>query len=202
MKKSVLLLLAQSKTSSIGKLTRESVFVWFQSDFYKKKGSKVYPKFNQYLNFPELSWTEPLTQITPPNVMLFRPTFPVNPLHAQLLACLHPVCSCCLTCIFGVNIPTVGMQKLRPKLLWKALKHTFLLLAFLVLFPLSALTCTWNYFVCPLQSGMWFSRVDVGWTAALSQAAVAASFRARPLISVLCGAFLLCWWLLPSAFAF
>lgn len=45
MKKSVLLLLAQSKTSSIGKLTRESVFVQFQSDFYKKKGSKVYPKF-------------------------------------------------------------------------------------------------------------------------------------------------------------
>lgn len=90
--------------------------------------------------------------------MLFRPTFPVNPLHAWLLDCLHPVCSCLLTCIFGVNTPTVEMQKLRPKLSWKALKHTLLPLAFLVLFPLSALTCTWNYSVCPLQSGTWFSR--------------------------------------------
>lgn len=119
-----------------------------------------------------------------------------------LLDILHPVCSCLLKCIFGVNIPAVGMQKLRPKSSWKALKHTLLPLAFLVLFPLGALTCTWNYFVCPLQSGTWFSRVDVGWTAALTQAAVAASFPARPLISVLCGAFLLCCWvfafLLPS----
>lgn len=54
--------------------------------------------------------------------MLFRPTFLVNPLHAQFLDCLHPVCSSLLTCIFGVNIPTVGMQKLRPKSSWKALK--------------------------------------------------------------------------------
>lgn len=49
-----------------------------------KKGSKVYPKFNQYLNSAELSWTEPFTEIIPPNVMLFRPTFSVNPLHAVI----------------------------------------------------------------------------------------------------------------------
>lgn len=135
-----------------------------------------------------LSWTEPLTQITPPNVMLFRSTFSVNPFHAQLLDCLHSACSCLLTCIFGVNIPTVGIQKLRPKSSWKTLNHALLLLAFLVLFPLGALACTLNYFLCPLRSGTWLSREHGSWTAAITQAAVAAAFSVGPSISLLRGA--------------
>lgn len=149
-----------------------------------------------------LSWTEPLTQITPPNVMLFRSTFSVNPFHAQLLDCLHSACSCLLTCIFGVNIPTVGIQKLRPKSSWKTLNHALLLLAFLVLFPLGALACTLNYFLCPLRSGTWLSREHGSWTAAITQAAVAAAFSVGPSISLLRGASLVCRWVLLSPLAF
>ena len=43
---------------------------------------------------------------------------------------------------------------------------------------------------------------DVGWMAVVTQAAVAAAFPAGPSISLLCGAFLVCQWVLPSAFAF
>lgn len=109
-----------------------------------EKGSKVYPKFNQHLNFSGLSWTEPLTQITLPNVMLFQSTFAVNPLQARLLDCLHPACPCLLTCIFGV--PTTGVQKLRTRSSWKTLNHVLLPLAFPVLFLLVTLACTLNIF--------------------------------------------------------
>lgn len=105
-----------------------------------EKGSKVYPKFNQHLNFSGLSWTEPLTQITLPNVMIFQSTFAVNPLQARLLDRLHPACPCLLTCIFGV--PTTAVQKLRTRSSWKTLNHVLLPLAFPVLFLLVTLACT------------------------------------------------------------
>jgi len=49
---------------------------------------------------------------------------------------------------------------------------------------------------------MWLSREDVGWTAAITPAAVAAAFPSGPSTSLLRGASLLCWWVLPSAFGF
>lgn len=76
--------------------------------------------------------------------MLFQSTFPVNPLQARLLDCLKPACPCLLTCIFGVIVPTMGVQKLRTRSSWKTLNHVLLTLAFLILFLLVTLACTLN----------------------------------------------------------